>query len=67
VKSPGNIISSLRVFNVSAGFGISKTGVIRRLESTEVPYLRMRFEDIFYAENPEQAFDEIADFFVCRG
>ncbi len=40
-----------------------KNRVIRRLESSGVPYLRMRFEDIFYAENPEQVFAEIADFF----
>lgn len=40
-----------------------KNRVIRRLETTKVPYLRLRFEDIFQSEDPEQVFAQIADFF----
>lgn len=40
-----------------------KNRMIRRLEGSAVPYMRIRFEDIFYSEDPEALFAQIADFF----
>ncbi len=39
-----------------------KNNIMELIEQTDVPYLRIRFEDIFYSKSPEQIFDKITDF-----
>ena len=39
-----------------------KNKVIESIENTEIPYLRIRFEDIFNTINPEENFSRMTDF-----
>jgi hypothetical protein len=39
-----------------------KNNIMESIERTEIPYLRVRFEDIFYSESPEENFNLITDF-----
>lgn len=39
-----------------------KNRIMESLENSPTPYLRVRFEDLFYSENPEELFGKIADF-----
>lgn len=39
-----------------------KNRVMESLEGTNTPYLRVRFEDIFYSSQPEEEFGQITDF-----
>jgi len=39
-----------------------KNRVMGSLEGTQIPYLLVRFEDVFQSENPEKEFDKITDF-----
>ena len=39
-----------------------KNSIMEQLDGSSTPYLRVRFEDIFYTPNPEEFFGRITDF-----
>lgn len=39
-----------------------KNRIMESLEETQTPYIRVRFEDVFLSENPEEQFGRITDF-----